>query len=134
MRFVTLFGLLLVATSVIAQTQKAPDVVEFVSVDAPVVVLNHVRVIDGTGAAAKEDQTVVIAGGKIISIGPFGAGKIPTGGFQSGCCAIGPIHPLELDRSGYTVIPGIVGMHDHLYYTNSYSVQIGKGEIDEPGD
>ena len=55
MRFVTLFGLLLVATAAVAQTQKAPDVVEFVSVDAPVVVLNHVRVIDGTGAAAKED-------------------------------------------------------------------------------
>src|ERR1700733_9272341 len=133
MRFVTLFGLLLVATAAVAQTQKAPDVVEFVSVDAPVVVLNHVRVIDGTGAAAKEDQTVVIAGGKIISIGPFGAGKIPTGGFQSGCCAIGPIHPLELDRSGYTVIPGIVGMHDHLYYTDSIAVQVAGGRIGEPG-
>ena len=133
MRFVTLFGLLLVATAAIAQTQKAPDVVEFVSVDAPVVVLNHVRVIDGTGAAAKEDQAVVIAGGKIMSIGPFGSAKIPTGGFQSGCCAIGPIHPLELDRSGYTVIPGIVGMHDHLYYTDSIAVQVAGGRIGEPG-
>src|SRR5579862_1142279 len=133
MRFVTLFGLLLVATSVIAQTQKAPDVVEFVSVDAPVVVLNHVRVIDGTGAPAKEDQTVAIAGGKIISIGPFGSAKIATGGFQSGCCAIGPIRPLELDRSGYTVIPGIVGMHNHLYYTDSISVQVASGRIGEPG-
>ncbi len=133
MRFLTLFGLLLVATAAIAQTQKAPDVVEFVSVDAPVVVLNHVRVIDGTGAAAKEDQSVVIAGGKIISIGPFGSAKIATGGFQSGCCAIGPIHPLELDRSGYTVIPGIVGMHDHLYYTDSIAVQVAGGRIGEPG-
>jgi hypothetical protein len=133
MRFVTLFGLLFAATSAIAQTQKAPDVVDFVSVDAPVVVLNHVRVIDGTGAAAKEDQTVVIAGGKIFSIESFGSVKTPMGGFQSGCCAVGPIHPLELDRSGYTVIPGIVGMHNHLYYTDSISVQIANGRIGEPG-
>jgi len=38
-----------------------------------------------------------------------------------------------LDRSGYTVIPGIVGMHDHLYYTNSISVQFAGGRIGEPG-
>ena len=120
MRFLTLFGLLLVATAAIAQTQKAPDVVEFVSVDAPVVVLNHVRVIDGTGAAAKEDQAVVIASGKIQSIGPAASAQIPQGA-------------QVMDRSGYTVIPGIVGMHDHLYYTDSIAVQVAGGRIGEPG-
>jgi len=44
------------------------EVKEFVSVDAPAVVLRHVRVIDGTGAAAKEDQSLVIAGGRIEKI------------------------------------------------------------------
>src|ERR1700721_2245942 len=120
MRFLTLFGLLLVATSAIAQTQKAPDVVEFVSVDAPVVVLNHVRVIDGTGAPAKEDQAVVIANGKIQSIGPAASAQIPQGA-------------QVMDRGGYTVIPGIVGMHDHLYYTDSIAVQVAGGRIGEPG-
>lgn len=120
MRFVTLFGLLLVATAAVAQTQKAPDVVEFVSVDAPVVVLNHVRVIDGTGAAAKEDQAVVIANGKIQSIGPAASAQIPQGA-------------QAMDRSGYTVIPGIVGMHDHLYYTDSAAVQRVGGRLGEPG-
>ena len=120
MRFVTLFGLLLVATSAIAQTQKAPDVVEFVSVDAPVVVLNHVRVIDGTGASAKEDQALVIANGKIQSIGPAASAQIPPGA-------------REMDRSGYTVIPGLVGMHDHLYYTDSAAMQRVGGRLAEPG-
>ena len=59
MRFVFLLGSLLLIAAVtvtIAQTQKKSDVAEFRSVDAPVIVLNHVRVIDGTGAAAMEDQ------------------------------------------------------------------------------
>jgi cytosine/adenosine deaminase-related metal-dependent hydrolase len=120
MRFVTLFGLLLVATSAFAQTQKAPDVVEFVSVDAPVVVLNHVGVIDGTGAAAKEDQVLVMANGKIQSMGPAASAQIPQGA-------------QVMDRTGYTVIPGIVGMHDHLYYTDSAAVQRAGGRLAEPG-
>src|SRR3984957_6141623 len=120
MRFVTLFVLLLVAADAVAQTQKAPDVVEFVSVDAPVVVLNHVRVIDGTGASAKEDQAVVVTNGKIQSIGPAASAQIPQGA-------------QVMDRSGYTVIPGIVGMHDHLYYTDSAAVQRVGGRLPEPG-
>src|SRR5437762_2727995 len=41
----------------------------FIKVDAPVVALTHVRVIDGTGAAARENQTIVIRGGNIAEIG-----------------------------------------------------------------
>ena len=42
----------------------------YVAVSAPIVALTHVRVIDGTGAPAVEDQTIVIANGAIASIGP----------------------------------------------------------------
>ena len=38
----------------------------FISVDAPVSALTHVRVIDGTGAAPREDQTVVMADRKSV--------------------------------------------------------------------
>lgn len=38
----------------------SPEVREFVTVDAPTVALTHVRVVDGTGAPAREDQTVVL--------------------------------------------------------------------------
>jgi hypothetical protein len=120
MRFLFLLGSLFLATNAVAQTPKSADVTDFVSVDAPVFVLNHVRVIDGTAAAPKEDQAVVIANGKIQSIGPSASAQIPQGAQQ-------------IDRSGYTVIPGLVGMHDHLYYTDSISVQVAGGKLGEPG-
>ena len=120
MRFPFLIGTLLVATVALAQAPKAPDVAEVVSVDVPVFVLNHVRVMDGTGAAAKEDQAVVVANGKIKSIGPSASVQAPQGAQQ-------------MDRTGYTVIPGLVGMHNHLYYTDSISVQYASGRIAEPG-
>jgi imidazolonepropionase-like amidohydrolase len=117
---VFLFWSLLVAAITVAQTQKANDVVDFVSVNTPVFVLNHVQVIDGTGAPAKEDQAIVIANGKIQSIGPAASVQIPQGAQR-------------MERSGYTVIPGLVGMHDHLYYTDSYALQVVDGKTGEPG-
>jgi len=120
MRLLLLFGLLFNAAVTIAQTKKVSDVAGFVSVDAPVFVLNHVRVIDGTGAAAKEDQAIVIVNGKVQSISPAASAQIPQGAQL-------------LDRIGYTVIPGLVGMHDHLYYTDSIAVQVVDGKVGEPG-
>jgi len=120
MRLFLLVAALLVAATSFAQTPKPNDTTEFVSVNAPVFVLNHVRVIDGTGAAAKEDQAVVIANGKIQSIGPAASAQIPQGA-------------QTMDRTGYSVIPGLVGMHDHLYYTDSIAVQRIGGHIGEPG-
>jgi hypothetical protein len=120
MRLPLLFASVFIGAIALAQTQKSSDVPAFVTVDTPVFVLKHVRVIDGTGAAAKEDQTVVIANGKIQSIGPAASGEIPQDAQQ-------------LDRSGYTVIPGLVGMHNHLYYTDSYTVQVVGGKVGEPG-
>lgn len=110
---------LLSASMVVAQGPGS-DVAPFVSVSAPVFVLDHVRVIDGTGAAAKEDQAVVVANGKIESIGPAGSLTIPDGA-------------QKMELSGYTVIPGLVGMHNHMYYTDSYAVQLVGGHIEEPG-
>src|ERR1700723_1886775 len=120
MRLLFLFGTLLVAAIAVAQTQKPNGVADFIRVDAPVFVLDHVRVIDGTGAPPKEDQAVAIANGKIQFIGSEASPQIPEGAQR-------------IQRSGYTVIPGIVGMHDPLYYTDSYAVQVVSGKIGEPG-
>src|SRR5437588_7706683 len=100
--FVTLL-LLSCAVLSAAQTQLAPAVKEFVRVDSPVTVLEHVLLIDGTGAAAKPDQTIVISGGKITAIGNSGSVQIPAGANR-------------MDFTGYSALPGLVGMHEHLFY------------------
>jgi len=113
-------GVFSIALAAVAQIPHGPDVTPFISVNDPVFVLDHVRVIDGTGAAAREDQAIVVENGTIQSIGPAASAQIPT-------------RAQRMELSGYTVIPGLVGMHDHLYYTDSYSVQIAGGHIAEPG-
>ena len=120
MRFLILFAPLLVAGTIVAQTQRPSGVADFISVDTPVFALDHVRVIDGTGTPAKEDQAVVIANGEIQFIGPDSSAQIPP-------------DAQRMERSGYTVIPGLVGMHNHLYYTDSFAVQVVDGKVGEPG-
>jgi imidazolonepropionase-like amidohydrolase len=89
-----------------ARTARSQAVQEFVSVDAPVVALTRVRVVDGTGAPARTDQTVIIRGGKIEAVGPAASVKAPRGA-------------RVIDGTGHTVIPGLIGMHDHTFYTTS---------------
>ena len=94
----------IVLCTCLSWTQTAsPQVKGFIKVDSPVIALTHVRVIDGTGAAAREDQTIVVSKGKIESVGDASAAKVPS-------------DAQVLDLHGYTVIPGLVGMHDHMFY------------------
>jgi imidazolonepropionase-like amidohydrolase len=80
-----------------------PQVRKYLRVSTPKVVLEHVQIIDGTGAAPSPDQNIYIEDGKITGIS--------AGTDQS---------PREsttiLDLRGYSVMPGIVGMHNHLFY------------------
>ena len=94
--------------TVAAPPALAPEVKTFVKVDDPVIVLNHVRVIDGTGAAARPDQAVVIQNGRIAAIGDSATTKAPGDARM-------------LDLTGSTVVPGLVGMHNHLHYTADQS-------------
>src|SRR5258708_2024987 len=87
----------------LAQPQPQPTTKDFIRVQSPVIALEHVRVIDGTGAAAKTDQTIVISGGKITAMG--NAGVVPV-----------PADANRMDMTGYSALPGLVGMHDHLFY------------------
>ncbi|MBI4500440.1 MAG: amidohydrolase family protein [Gemmatimonadetes bacterium] len=95
-----------------AAASLSPQVREFVSVDAPVVALTHVQLIDGTGGPVAGDQTVIIANGRIQAVGRSGAVQVPAGA-------------TVLELPGHTVIPGIVGLHDHIVYeTNNRIVDL----------
>jgi imidazolonepropionase-like amidohydrolase len=97
--------------SAAAQSRFQPGIKPFLAVEAPVIALTHVRVIDGTGAAPREDQTIVIEGGKIAVAGPAASTPAPAGA-------------RVLDLAGHTVIPGIVGMHEHLFYPSGGGVPL----------
>ncbi|HSB27690.1 MAG TPA: amidohydrolase family protein, partial [Pyrinomonadaceae bacterium] len=93
---------LLVFLSVVSFAQ-APDRQQFIRTEAPLIALTHVRVIDGTGAAPKEDQTLIISDGKIQSVDQSATAKIPA-------------NAQTIDLTGYTVLPGLVGMHNHMFF------------------
>lgn len=100
-----LFFLLLPAA--VAPAQKfGPAVQPFVSISQDTVVLTHVNIIDGNGTAAKADQTVLIINGKFISIGNNGKVSFPA-------------YLKPIDCTGKTIIPGMVMMHEHMFYGES---------------
>ncbi len=94
--------------------QLTPAVKQYVSVDAPVVALTNATVIDGTGAAPRTAQTIIIRDGRIAEVGPSARVRAPQGA-------------RVMDLAGHTVIPGLVGVHNHLFYTaaGGRAVQMG---------
>lgn len=106
MRFVLRAAAVAVALSVtsLAQAPQFSNTVRgFIKVDASVIALTNVRVIDGTGAPPKENQTLVLRGGNIAEVGDASRVKAPEGA-------------TVIDLTGKSVIPGMVMVHEHLYY------------------
>ncbi|MDZ4257720.1 MAG: amidohydrolase family protein [Gemmatimonadales bacterium] len=97
---------LLLAAPAAAQSadQLSRQVRQYVSVAEPVVALTNVLLIDGTGGAARPGQTVVIRDGRIAAVGPTASTPAPAGA-------------RTIDLTGHTLIPGLIGMHNHLFYT-----------------
>lgn len=81
----------------------APAVRSYVSVDTAVVALTNVRVIDGTGAPARDGQTVIVRDGRIAAMGATGTVSVPAGA-------------QVIDLTGKSVLPGLVMVHEHLFY------------------
>jgi hypothetical protein len=112
-------ALLFAAAPVAAQQRPAlaPAARAFVSVDAPVVALTHVRLVDGTGAPARQDQTVVVRGTRIERVGPAATTSIPAGA-------------RVIDLSGHTVIPAL----QHGFITASEYVPGKRPDVCPPGN
>ncbi|HVN92584.1 MAG TPA: amidohydrolase family protein [Terracidiphilus sp.] len=90
--------------SQLASQQKPSPLAPYISVTASVLVLQHATLIDGTGSAPQMDMRIDIAGDKIIAVQPSNS-SVPL-----------PYGAKVLDLTGKTVIPGLVGMHEHLFY------------------
>ena len=100
------FALASLTTPLAAQRPDSlsEEVRKYVAVDTALIALTNVLLIDGTGREPRAGQTVVIRDGKIERVGPASSLRPPAGAHT-------------MDLAGHTLIPGIVGMHDHLFYT-----------------
>ncbi len=99
---VVLLLLAVAGGAVTAQRPKLPNALrDLVKVDAPVVAITNVRVIDGTGAPARAGQTVILRDGNIAALGS----NVPV-----------PEGASTIDGTGKSLIPGLVMLHEHTYY------------------
>ena len=103
--------ILLTASICLAQPRLTPGIQPFTTVTDPVIALTHVRIIDGTGAPATEDQTIIIDHTRIAAVGPSSSTPIPATAHR-------------MDLPGHTVIPGMVAMHEHLFYPSGEGIPI----------
>ena len=79
------------------------EVARFVRSQAKTIVLENVRIIDGTGAPSREKQTIVITDGHISAVGD--SGRI-----------VAPKDAARMNLEGRTVLPGLVMLHEHMFY------------------
>lgn len=76
---------------------------EFVEYPLGDIAITNVSLIDGTGAERKKNQTVMIKGNKIVAVTNADNFKL------SSTTQI-------IDGKGKTLIPGLVMMHEHMFY------------------
>ncbi len=65
------------------------------------IVLDHVRLIDGTGAAPRDSVRVTIEGNRITAVEPAGAGSSRS-------------NADVIDLAGHVVMPGLIDLHFHI--------------------
>ena len=101
-------GLLLLPAAGSAQSaaELGESARQFVQYAGPTVAITGVQVVDGTGAAPRSGQTVVIEGARILGVGADGEVAVPA-------------EAERIDGAGHTLIPGLVGVHNHTFYTTA---------------
>src|SRR5438105_6096310 len=97
--------------------QLGPDVRPYIHIPAGQIAIQHLRIIDGTGATPVEDATLLIDRVKIGAVLPAGS-AIPAG-------------YLMIDGTGETALPGLVGMHNHLFYLQRPNIDAA-GHFEQP--
>jgi imidazolonepropionase-like amidohydrolase len=105
------------APVLVPPTTLGPDVQPYVHIPAGQIAIQHLRIIDGTGVPPVENATLLIEGPKIAAVLPAGS-AIPAG-YKT------------LDGTGETALPGLVGMHNHLFYLQRPNIDAA-GNSEQP--
>lgn len=87
----------------------APFVSQFIKIKADTFALTNAEVIDGTGAPVQHHQTILVENGAIAATGSEGDVNLPP-------------QIKIIDCTGKTIIPGMVMMHQHLFYCEKVRV------------
>lgn len=99
-----LVSLLLLTTYSITSAQQFSRAVQpYVQMQDEVVAITHAKIIDGTGGPVQNNQTIIFNKGVITHMGVDGSIQIPAGA-------------KVIDATGKTVIPGLVMLHEHIFY------------------
>ncbi|WP_082915221.1 amidohydrolase family protein [Arachidicoccus ginsenosidimutans] len=88
----------------------------FISIDTPLFAITHVTLIDGTGKDIKQDQTIIVRNHIIENVGASSVVQIPTGVYI-------------VDGTGKTLIPGLIMLHEHLFYPKIFDGNYSVGEM-----
>ncbi len=86
--------------------QFSPAVEKYICVKADTLVLIHANITDGNGGPSETDQTLVITKGMITAMG-------------KSANTVVPLHAKIMDCTGKSIIPGMIMMHEHLFYAES---------------
>jgi imidazolonepropionase-like amidohydrolase len=97
------FGLLFTFQS---YAQSSPQIKKFISVQADTIALVNVKIVDGNGGSSRQDQTLLIIKGIITELGNSTNIKVPS-------------NAKIIDCTGKTIIPGMIMMHEHLFYAEA---------------
>jgi imidazolonepropionase-like amidohydrolase len=87
----------------LSQPVYSPSVRQFIDYDSPVIALTHARLVDVKMVRTIPDQTVIIRNGLIEVVGDAGKVLVPPGA-------------QVIDLGGESLLPGLVLLHEHMYY------------------
>ena len=94
----------------------SPEVKAFISIDTTDIAITNVTVIDGYGKEIKYNQTLIIKNDKIAQLGNNSTIEIPK-------------KSLIIDGTGKTIIPGLVMLHEHMFYTKRFENWFSVGQM-----
>jgi enamidase len=91
-----------------AQAARPAQRTTYIAWDQPVILIRGVRLVDGTGAPAREGMSVLIRDGRIAEVGTVAEVAAPDGAEV-------------IDGAGKTLTPGLVLMHEHMFYPTGHA-------------
>jgi imidazolonepropionase-like amidohydrolase len=107
-----------------AMAARAPELAKaLVKTPERAVAFTHVKLFDAERKQFLEDQTVVVEQGRIVSVGPAGAARVPSGAHA-------------IDGRGKTLLPGMWDSHMHTAddFTGLAELSMGVTSVRDPGN